>query len=408
MRGGGLGRRLRSPRALAGIIALVLAIIAAVSIKSRTGSSAPASGKGGGGAGHIAYPVEVAPVAARDVEYTIAAVGSVEAYEVVQVTARVPGVVERVRFTEGDRVAAGQVLVEIEPARYRLALQAARAASEKASAARAEAEAGLARREGVDSTNPGLIPGEEIEAWSTRVRTAAAEYDLNQAAADQAAMNLRDATPSAPVGGIIQTRTVQTGQYVEAGTVLATLVRRDPLLLRFKVPESDAMRLQPGLVARFQVRNAERAYHARLVHVAERAEESSRMVDVTALVEDTTLAGLLPGTFAEVTVPVGSAPHTPVVPQTAIRPSERGFLAFVVADGIAHERVLELGLRTSDGLVEVRSGLQPAESLVVRGSEALRDGAPVAVKTGATGTTAAATGNADPPSSSAASGTKPR
>jgi multidrug efflux pump subunit AcrA (membrane-fusion protein) len=86
---------------------------------------------------------------------------------------------------------------------------------------------------------------------------------------------------------------------------------------------------------------------------------------------------LRPGAFAEVTVPVGESSGAPVIPQTAVRPSEKGFLAFVVENGAAVERVLELGLRTADGRVEVKSGVKPGESLVVRGAEALRDGVPV-------------------------------
>ena len=369
------------PRVLMVAAALVLGLGVMAGKRGCSGDSAPAAARGG--PARMAYPVEVAPVSARTVEYTVHAVGSVEAYELVQVTARVAGVVERVRFTEGDRVTAGQVLVEIEPERYRLALAASEAAAEKSAAAQAEAEAGLGRREGVDGSNPGLIPGEEIETWRTRVRTAGAELAANRAAARQAEMNLRDATPSAPVAGVIQTRTVQTGQYVQPGTVLATLVRRDPLLLRFKVPEGEASRLRPGMEVIFKVRNEDYSYKARLVHVAERAEESSRMVDMTARVDDPAMAKLLPGTFAEVLVGVGSAPNTPVIPQTAVRPSERGFLAFVVEGEVAHERVLELGLRTPDGFVEVRSGLEPGETLVIRGSEALRDGAKVAVSTAA-------------------------
>jgi multidrug efflux system membrane fusion protein len=66
-----------------------------------------------------------------------------------------------------------------------------------------------------------------------------------------------------------------------------------------------------------------------------------------------------------------------VIPAIAIRPSEKGFLAFVVAGEVAHERVVTLGMRTADGLVEIRSGLRPGESLVVRGGEALREGAKV-------------------------------
>src|SRR5690349_9801901 len=70
-------------------------------------------GRGGGRGGPIEFPVEVEPVAARDVEYAISAVGSVEAFEQVQITARVAGVVEQVRFLEGQSVKKGQVLAEI-------------------------------------------------------------------------------------------------------------------------------------------------------------------------------------------------------------------------------------------------------------------------------------------------------
>jgi len=103
------------------------------------------------------------------------------------------------------------------------------------------------------------------------------------------------------------------------------------------------------------------------------------MVDITADVVNPNQAALRPGAFARVIVPVGTRDSAPVIPQTAIRPSERGFLAYVVDDGVAHQRVLTLGMRTADGLVEVRDGIKPGEQLVVRGSEALRDGAKVKV-----------------------------
>jgi multidrug efflux pump subunit AcrA (membrane-fusion protein) len=71
-----------------------------------------------------------------------------------------------------------------------------------------------------------------------------------------------------------------------------------------------------------------------------------------------------------------------VIPQTAVRPSERGFLAYVVEGDVARERELTLGLRTADGRVEVRSGVKPGEKLVIRGAEALQDGAKVRVTAG--------------------------
>lgn len=360
------------------------------------GDSAPAGQAGGGGGGArrpTQFPVDVRSVEARDVQYRVVAVGSVEAFEIVQVTARVPGVVEAVRFTEGDRVERDATLVEIEPERYRLAVESARATLEKATAAHAEAQAGLERREGATSRQPGIIPAEETETWRTRVRTAEADQLQAQAALEQAELNRRDAFVRAPVAGIIQTRTVQTGAYVQPGSTLATLLRRDPLLLRFNVAETDAGRLKPGMTATFMVRDSQRAHAARIVHVGAGADPATRMVAVTAHVDVSGGDAPRPGSFAEVTIPVGTASGAPVIPETAVRPSERGFLAYVVRGGKASERVLELGMRTADGLVEVRSGLTVGDSLVVRGAEALRDGAVVRVVAAAAGSGGTASGD---------------
>ena len=357
---------------------LWLAVISIALVSSGCGSdrdktAADKKSPGAGGA-DMQFPVETVRVQNRYVTYTLNAVGSVEAFEKVQVTARVAGVVEKVQFTEGSRVSGGQVLVEIEPQRYALAVESAQASFAKANAAKSDAAAGLKRRETVDIQNPGLIPGEEIEAWRTKVLVAAAEVAQSNAALNQAKLNLHDAYVRAPVAGVVQTRTVQTGQYVQPGSVMATLVRRDPLLLRFQATESDAARLQPGVKAFFKVRDSKREFQARLIHVAASTEESTRMVAVTAEVIDKDKETLRSGSFAEVRVPVGSSHPLPVVPQTAIRPSEKGFLAFVVENGKAVERILVPGMRTADGYVEVLSGLRAGDLLVVRGAEGLSNG----------------------------------
>lgn len=358
---------------------LGVAAFAAVSCSKGDAQGTPKPGGGGRGGQGLAFPVEVQPVESRRVEYSVTGVGSLDAFERVAVTARVAGAVERVNLREGQVVSKGQPLVEIEPERYRLAVAAAEATLNKQLAAKAEAEAGYARRQAASAKNPGLIRGEEIETWRTRVQTAAAEVAQAQAALAQAKLNLRDAFVRAPVSGIIQTRTVETGQYVPVGTVLATLVQRDPLLLRFQVPEQDAIHVRPGLVARFEVADALQPYEARITHVAAAASQASRMVDVTANVINPNRPELRPGAFARVTVPVGAERDAPVIPQTAIRPSEKGFLAYVVSNETAQQRILTLGMRTADGQVEVKDGLAAGETLVVRGAEALRDGAKVKV-----------------------------
>lgn len=364
-----------STRWARGWVAISAAALALVGC-GKDGAAAP---QGGGRRGPAEFPVEVQTVEARAVQFQLTAVGSVEAFEQVQVTARVAGAVEKVAFTEGETVEKGHVLVEIEPSRYQLAVDAARAALRKAEATRTEAEAALKRRESVEEKNPGLIPGEQLEQFRTLMASATAEAAQARVALAQAELNLRDAYVRAPVAGVVQTRTVQTGQYIQPGAVLATMLRRDPLLLRFQIPEADAAQVKPGIVAKFRVRNVPGESEAKIVHVAGGADPQSRMVQVTAEIQGEAKETLRPGAFAEVTVPVGRAVHSPVVPQTSVRPSERGFLAYVVEDGVARERIVQLGMRTPDGLIEIRGGVLAGESLVIRGGDALRDGAKVRV-----------------------------
>jgi len=362
-------------RKLVVLSAAAAVIVMSISCKKEGAASPSAQG----GRARVQFPVDVEQVRFRSLVYSVTAVGSVEAFEKVQVTARVSGAVDRVLFSEGGYAAANQVLVEIETERYKLAVESAQAAYEKAEASKADAEAGLKRRETVITQTPGLIPGEEVETWRTKVLTAASDVAEKRSALNQAKLNLHDAFVRAPISGIIQTRTVQTGQYVQTGTVLATLVRRDPLLLRFRVPERDAARIKPGQEARFRVRDDSREFTAKVVHVAEAADDVSRLVDVTANINDPSDRTLRPGSFAEITVPVSSTREAAVIPASAVRPSERGFIAYVVEGDKAVERILTLGMRSADGQVEVLSGLKMDETLVVRGSEALQNGVTVRV-----------------------------
>jgi RND family efflux transporter MFP subunit len=344
------------------------------------------------------FPVEVERAVPRDVEYAVSAVGSVDAFETVQVVARVPGTVEKIAFSEGDAVRAADVLVEIEPDRYRIEVDAARAALARARAEAEDAAAGLARRERGNEGGAGLFPEEDVETWRTRKRVAESVVAEREAALARAELNLDAAHVRALKAGVIETRTVETGQYVEPGTVLATIVRREPLLLRFEVPEPDAASLAPSIRATFRVPGDARQHAAEITHVAGAADPASRMVAVTARIVGGDRGALRPGSFAEVTVPIGRSAGLPVIQQTAIRPSEHGFLAFVVEDGVARRRVLELGLRTADGRVEVRDGLALGESVVVRGAEALEDGSAVRVaelpSEGSVGDAAAGAGGA--------------
>jgi membrane fusion protein, multidrug efflux system len=347
------------------------------------------AGCGGGSGGgdskrpRLRFPVEVQPVTLGAAHYTISAVGSVEAFETVRITARVAGRVSAVSFQEGETTTTERVLVEIEPERFQLALAAAQAGLAKSEAMLADASGSLARREAVNKENPGLVRDEDLQAARARVATITAERDLAKSALRVAELDLADALVRSPIAGVLQTRTIQTGQYVQAGTELATLLRREPLLVRCRIPQIEAARIAVGHPLTFRVDDTGIEYKAKVTHLGAGADPATRLVDLTAHVDDPAQAKLIPGSFARITIPVESR-ETVVIPLAAIRPSERGFLAFVVRgseeDERAEQRVLALGLRTSDGRVEVRKGLAVGERLVVLGAEGLSDDARITVQ----------------------------
>jgi membrane fusion protein, multidrug efflux system len=383
--------------------------------------AAPAAGgkRGAGGKG-IAFPVEVVKVTADPHDVDITAPGVVDAFEHVQITARVSGVVDKVTFVEGQDVKANQVMAYIDSRRYALSVSSANAVLEGAQAAQADAQASLDRRKAASEANPGVIAGEELETYQTKLRTAQATVDQSKEALKLAQLNLDDSNLKTPIAGVVQTRSVQTGQYVQAGTVIATLLQRDPMLLHFNVTTAEAPRLKVGMPVEFTLKESEQKYTGKISLVAGAADPESRLVPATAEIDPqkTGKFWLRPGSFAQVEVKMPSARAFPMIVQTAARPSERGFLAYVVVGDVAHEHTLDLGLHTPEGMVEVKSGLNAGDMLVTRGVEALTDGAKVKVVstmpagTGGdedsdAGAPHAAGGGAAPSASAAADGAKP-
>ncbi|MEI9942250.1 MAG: efflux RND transporter periplasmic adaptor subunit [Pseudomonadota bacterium] len=378
--------------------------------------AAPAAGGKRGGAGKgIAFPVEVIKVTADPHDVDINAPGVVDAFEHVQITARVSGVVDKVTFVEGQEVKVNQIMAYIDSRRYALSVSSSKAALEGAQAAEADAEASLNRRKGASEANPGVIAAEELETFQTKLRTAQATVDQAKEALKLAQLNLDDSNLKTPVAGVVQTRSVQTGQYVQAGTVIATLLQRDPMLLHFNVTTAEAPRLKVGMPVEFTLKESDQKYSGKISLVAGAADPASRLVPATAeIATQTGKFWLRPGSFAQVEVKLPSSRAFPLIPQSAARPSERGFLAYVVVGDTAHEHTLELGLHTPDGKVEVKSGLAAGDQLVTRGVEALSDGSKVKVvssmpagtggdEPSAAGATPSA-GSATPTAASASSG----
>jgi RND family efflux transporter MFP subunit len=137
------------------------------------------------------------------------------------------------------------------------------------------------------------------------------------------------------------------------------------------------------MVANMKLRESPIVYAAKIILVADAADPTTRLVPVTAQVNDTVHKyWLRPGAFCEVSVPVGNARAAIIVPSLAVQPTQGGNVAFTVDEkNVAHQKTVQLGMYTPEGGVEVTQGLADGDLLVVEGFEALSDNSPVSIKT---------------------------
>jgi len=322
-------------------------------------------------AGARALTVRVAPVVAQDVVYEIKAPGTLEAEELVQITAQVEGVATDVRFHEGDRVGRSTVLLRIDRDRYRLELERAEATYQKSLADARRAASDAARREQLAKEN--LVAAEELNRARQEAERLAADAQSAKAARDIAAQNVARAEVRPAQPGVINTKTVDTGRFVKTGDVLATVVDVSRLRLRFKVSEAESLRARTAQNVRFHVASlGDRQFAATIYHVSDVADPATRQVEVMAWVKNP--GELKPGFFAEVSLASETRRNAMVVPEGAVQASERGFVTYVVEQGKARLHPIQIGLRTGTGLVEILSGVKAGDVVVVEGSDRLTDG----------------------------------
>jgi membrane fusion protein, multidrug efflux system len=327
-----------------------------------------------GARGHVGVRVRTAPVEVRDVTFEVKALGSLEAEELIQITGEVEGAVSQVLFHEGDRVGPDTILVRIDPERYRLEADRAEATYQKTLADMRRAQDDLKRREKLAEEQ--LVPAEELIRARQEAEQLVAQAAGDRAARDIALQNRARSEVRAPRSGVINTRAVETGRWVKAGDALATLVDTTRLRLRFKVSESESLKVHKDQEIRFRVAAlGDEDFAARIYHVGEVADPATRQVEVVAWVRNPGV--LKPGFFAEVSLATASRKQAIVVPEGAIQASEDGFIVYTVESGKARVHRLDVGLRTKDGVVEIVSGLKGGETVVVEGSDRLADGVPV-------------------------------
>lgn len=322
------------------------------------------------------FPVEIAIVAERSVTQSLHAPGTIEAFETVQITTRVAGSLDRLAVAEGDLVAIGDVIATIDAERYRIALNTANAQRARAEAVCEDAQASSARRDELAKTD--RVRQEEAQQARLRLAQANADLAIAKAAVERAALDLKDATVTAPISGIIQRREARTGAYLPVGAPLVTLVQRDPLEVRFSVLVADAARLTVGQVVTAQPRGSAQSLTATIRLIADAVDAGTRLVPVVARLATDAPRDVRPGSFAEIKVML--PPRLIIaVPSLALRASERGTLAYIVDGDILRERVVTLDGQSDAGELVVKDGLHAGEQLAVRAADGLRDGMKVII-----------------------------
>jgi RND family efflux transporter MFP subunit len=185
---------------------------------------------------------------------------------------------------------------------------------------------------------------------------------------------------------VINEKLVDTGQYVTAGTPIATIADTRRLKLAFRVSPTESVRLAESSPIAFHVQAVPgHAFKAKLYHIGEVADRGTRMVECLAWVENPG-SDLRPGFFADVTATIEERTGSLVVPQTAVIPTDQGFVGFVLKgdDGV-ERRALKLGLYTKEGGVEVLEGLAAGERVITRGAASLSNGSRVVLVSGPAG-----------------------
>jgi membrane fusion protein (multidrug efflux system) len=301
-------------------------------------------------------------------------VGSLTAFQGVELTSETRGQVKQVLFDSGQRVERGQPLVQLKNS------------VEKAALATAEASLGLAR---IEFKRAQDLLKRQVLAKSEFDRLAA-ELAKSEAVVAQLKAVLAKKEIRAPFSGTIGIRKVDVGSQLSYGTPFATLQNLDKLYLDFFLPEQNLPLLKVGQTVLTTVSAYPgEVFKAQIVAISPKVETNTRNVQIRASL-DNPGEKLLPGMFAGLAVLYGQQEDAVVVPETAVTFTLYGNTVFVVAprldadgkplldaDGqpqlIAERRNVEAGERR-DSRVHIRSGVKAGEQVVTNGQLKLDDG----------------------------------
>ncbi len=309
-----------------------------------------------------ATPVTVYVVKGQDFSNTISLSGSIEANEQIEIRSEVSGIVENIAFSEGSSVTKGQVLFKVNDIELRAQLAQAKTKESLASENERRAKLLLQKE---------AISQEEYDIASADYRTAKAQTQLIQA-------QIGKTTVRAPFSGKIGLRSISPGTYVTPATLIAKLVSTNPLKITFSIPEKYATEISKNNTITFTVPNVKETFTAKIYALEPAIEATTRTLQIRALTDNSN-GKLLPGTFANIELPLKNIKDAIIIPTEAIVPIQDGKKVFIANHGKAKEVKVETLTRT-DKAVVITSGLKIGDTVLTSGVMSLKDEADIKVK----------------------------
>jgi membrane fusion protein (multidrug efflux system) len=307
--------------------------------------------------------VDAVVVQPRAITNALQTSGTLRANESVDLTAETAGKVTSIRFAEGERVQAGDLLLttndrELQAERERLQHRLDLATD------RAERQQALLDEGGASQ--------EEVDEIVNQVNVLQAELRLVEARIEKTKVR-------APFAGTIGLRQVSAGAYLSPQTTIATLQSVRPIKLDLSVPEKYATELREGTRVTFTVRGSDRTVEGRVYAVEPSVNPETRSVQLRARAPNDD--GLLrPGMFADVQIELATVEDALVVPAVSVVPALGAQRVFVAEGGTAQPRTVSLGVRT-DSTVQITDGLAVGDTVITSGIQDLRAGLPIRLET---------------------------
>jgi membrane fusion protein (multidrug efflux system) len=333
--------------------------------EAAAGPKAGMRGRGGHGPqGRPDAPVAIEPAVTGPASSYYTATATLEAQSHSRILARTTGVVRQILHEEGDKIAAGEVLLLIEDDEASWRVKQAEANERTA---RAEHE----RRAAMEES--GLLSAGEFEATVNNLQVREADLEL-------ARLQLSYTRVQSPFEGRVVRRLVDLGADVSPGTPLFEVMDVDPLLARVHIPAKRMGFVAVGQTMEVRLDSTGEEVKGKVSLVSPIVDPATGTVKVTAEIHDYP-PGTRAGDFAEVRIVTARHERATLVPSRAVFEEQGSDILFVVEDHKAVRRIVETGFVDGD-LTEVLGGVEEGELVIVKGQRELRDGAGVEVLEG--------------------------